>query len=214
MHFEILIEDQSGAIMLDLLIPGIIGTDHTFRIHSYKGIGHLPKNLKSASDARKRILLDQLPRLLKGYGETYRDVTDYSIIVVCDLDDKCLKEFRDELLHLLDECNPRPSAHFCMMVEEGEAWFLGDKQAIRSAYPHAKEVVLNRYANDDICGTWEKLADAIVKGGSKKLLSLGWRSIGEEKSNWAEKITPHMDIETNQSPSFQYFRRKLRGLIS
>lgn len=62
MHFEILVEDQSGKKALDILVPKIIGDDHTVRIISYKGIGRLPKNLTSTSDANKRILLDQLPR--------------------------------------------------------------------------------------------------------------------------------------------------------
>ena len=31
MHFEILVEDRSGKTMLDLLIPKIIGDQHTFR---------------------------------------------------------------------------------------------------------------------------------------------------------------------------------------
>ena len=66
MHFEILVEDQSGKTMLDLLIPKIIGDQHTFKVHPYKGIGKIPKNLTSSTDARRRILLDQLPRLLKG----------------------------------------------------------------------------------------------------------------------------------------------------
>lgn len=68
MHFEILIEDQSGKKALDILVPKIIGDDHTFNVHPYKGIGRIPKNLGAKGDANKRILLDQLPRLLRGYG--------------------------------------------------------------------------------------------------------------------------------------------------
>ena len=103
MHFEILVEDQSGQTMLEILIPKIIGEQHTFRFHDYRGIGHIPKNLTSRTDARKRILLDQLPRLLKGYGKTFAGYSpNYpaAVIVVCDLDDKCLKAFRQELFEL------------------------------------------------------------------------------------------------------------------
>ena len=39
-----------------------------------------------------------------------------------------------------------------------------------------------------------------------------WQVVGAEKSQWAEKITPHMDVENNTSPSFNYFRRKLLEL--
>ena len=66
MHFEILVEDQSGKKALDILIPKIIGDQHSFEIHAYKGIGHIPKNLKSSTDASKRIFLDQLPSCSEG----------------------------------------------------------------------------------------------------------------------------------------------------
>ena len=72
MHFVILVEDISGQTALEILIPKIISTQqHTFKIHPYKGIGHIPRGLKSASEANKRILLDQLPRLVQGIGKTF-----------------------------------------------------------------------------------------------------------------------------------------------
>ena len=69
MHFEVLVEDLSGKKALDILIPKIIGDQHTFRVIEYRGIGHIPKNLKSSTDASKRILLDQLPRGKSRYGQ-------------------------------------------------------------------------------------------------------------------------------------------------
>jgi len=214
MHFEILVEDLSGEKALDTLVPKIIGDQHTFRTHSYKGIGHIPKNLKAGSDAEKRILLDQLPKLLKGYGKTFASYSyPAAVILVCDLDEKCLKVFRQELIDILNHCNPPPETRFCIAIEEGEAWFLGDLAAIKEAYPQAKDNILKSYQNDAICGTWEKLADALYPGGAKKLQSQGWQAIGAEKSKWAESISPKMNIENNQSPSFCYFREKLRNLI-
>ena len=72
MHFDILIEDSSGEIAIDILVPRIISSEkHTFTTHSYKGIGRIPKNLKNIADPEKRILLDQLPRLVQGFGKTY-----------------------------------------------------------------------------------------------------------------------------------------------
>ncbi len=75
-HFEILVEDQSGKKALNILVPKIIGNEHTFRIHSYKGIGRIPRNLGANADASKRILLSQLPRLLRGYGNTFSSYPD------------------------------------------------------------------------------------------------------------------------------------------
>ncbi|MBN1548713.1 MAG: hypothetical protein JW902_18835 [Syntrophaceae bacterium] len=215
MHFEILVEDWSGKKMLDILIPKIIGNHHTFNVHPYKGIGRIPKNLAVTGNANKRILLDQLPRLLRGYGNTFANYPadcPAAVILVCDLDDKCLKTFRQELYSILSACNPQPETRFCVAIEEGEAWFLGDIPAVKSAYPKAKDAVLNTYVTDSICGTWEQLADAVYNGGSTSLSAKGWQAVGAEKSQWAEKIAPLMDIANNTSPSFVYFRKKLREL--
>ena len=217
MHFEILVEDISGKTALEILIPKIISTEqHTFNIHSYQGIGHkVPKDLKSTSDAKKRILLDRLPKIVQGWGKTLSD-PDYSfvLIAICVLDNRCLSTFRRELLDLVDKCNPKPKTQFCIAIEEGEAWYLGDLAAVKAAYPRAKEAVLNSYTNDSICGTWEKLADAVFSGGKQKLSKQGGQAIGLEKTNWANNIPPHMDVDNNMPPSFCYFRDKLRGLTS
>ena len=212
MHFEILVEDQSGKKALDIIVPKIIDNSHTYSVHSYKGIGRIPKGLKAGSDPNKRILLDQLPRLLQGYGKTFNNYPEnYSaaVIVVPDLDNKCLSAFRGELLELLNKCNPQPETRFCIAVEEGEAWLLGDISAIKKAYPMSRDAAFNSYSNDSICGTWEKMADAIYAGGSSKLTEQGWQMVGKAKSEWAENIAPNMDVENNSSPSFCYFREKL-----
>lgn len=114
---------------------------------------------------------------------------------------------------LLDELVPRiiGADH---AIEEGEAWLLGDRQAVREAYPRAKEAVLATYVQDSICGTWEKLADAVHPGGATKLRERGWQAIGAEKSSWASSIAPHMDVQRNVSPSFQYLRDNLRDLVT
>lgn len=216
MHFEILVEDQSGKKALDILMPKIIGDNHTFIVHSYKGIGHIPKNLKVAGDVSNQLLLNTLPRLLKGYGKTFAGYAGYqaAVIVVCDLDNRCLKQFRDTLLGILNSCNPRPETRFCIAIEEGEAWFLGDVPAVKAAYHNAKERVLDSYSNDSIWGTWEMLADAVYPGGSLKLAGQGWQTVGMVKGEWAQKISPYMDLENNNSPSFCYLREKLRELIA
>ena len=51
MHFEILVEDRSGKAALDILIPKIINANHSFKVRAYKGVGRIPKNLKSSTDA-------------------------------------------------------------------------------------------------------------------------------------------------------------------
>lgn len=217
MHFEILVEDISGTQALKILIPKILGASASFRIHPYRGLGQIPRNLKNATDPGKRILLANLPKLLRGYGKTFASYgPEYkaAVIVICDLDDRALTTFLRELNGVLRICNPKPETHFCIAIEEGEAWLLGDVTAIRLAYPYAKRAVLDSYVNDSICGTWEKMADAVYPGGSKALAAKGWQTAGIEKSRWAEQIPPHMNVEKNRSPSFQSFVTQLRSFFN
>ncbi|GBE35483.1 hypothetical protein BMS3Bbin06_02024 [bacterium BMS3Bbin06] len=214
MHFEILVEDASGKIALESILEKILGPngqDHTYKIISYKGIGRIPKGLRRTTDPRKRILLDRLPKLLRGYGKSLQDFP-VAVVVVVDLDNKDCLVFKQEMLDILNACNPQPTTLFRIAIEEGEAWFLGDSTAVKAAYPHAKEQVLNAYMQDSICGTWEKLADAVYPGGSQKLKQLGWPHTGQAKSEWANKIAPFLDVESNQSRSFQVFRDGIRSL--
>lgn len=195
MHFEILVEDISGKKTLDLLIPKIIDINNgknTFNVKAYKGIGHISSELKPKTDANKRQLLDQLPRLLEGYGKTWNS-SHYSaiLIIVCDLDKRCLKEFRKELFDCVNQCQSKPKFYFCIAIEEMEAWFLGDFSAIQKSYPNAKINILQTYTIDSICGTWEKLADAIFRGGCSKLQNKNTKPLAK-KNVFGLKLLPHI----------------------
>lgn len=212
MNFEFLIEDASGKVMLEILLPKIIDTNtHSYRIFSYKGIGSIPKGLHTSQDASKRALLNQLPKLLSGYGRTYQyNQKENVVVLVCDLDNKNKTVFLNELNEVLSKCKPSPQVCFCLAIEECEAWLLGDKDAIKKAYPKAKENILLNYKNDSICGTWELLADAIYAGGSVKLKKIGFIEIGLQKTIWAKTICPHIDVNRNKSPSFNYFKQRIQ----
>ena len=111
MHFAVLVEDLSGKQALEILLPKILDAAHTFTVHAYKGIGHIPSNMKDPKDASARILLSNLPKLLKGYGRTFAGYgPDYraAVIIVCDLDDKNLGEFLAQLQAIRDQCCPNP----------------------------------------------------------------------------------------------------------
>lgn len=129
-----------------------------------------------------------------------------------DLDDKDCTAFKQELIDILNAFNPKPSALFRIAIEEGEAWLLGDRNAVKAAYPRAIDQALDSYVQDSICGTWERLADAIYPGGSQHLKYLGWPYIGQAKCEWARNISQHIDVDTNLSKSFQVFRDGIRNL--
>lgn len=201
--------------MVVVLLEKILGenrTVHSWRTISYRGIGRIPKNLVGVTDPNKRILLDQLPRILRGYGRSL-DKDNSVVIVIVDLDQRDCISFKKELVELLDACIPAPRALFRIAIEETEAWLLGDRAAIKAAYLQAKLRTLATYPQDVIVGTWEVLADVVHSGGAKGLKSLGYPEIGRAKSQWAQEIAPHMDIATNRSKSFQVFRDGVRQLV-
>jgi hypothetical protein len=210
-HFVFHTEDQSGEKSMNIILPKILGDRATYKVHPYKGMGKLPKGLRPKTDANKRVLLDRLPKILQGHG---RNPNCGIIVIICDLDTRNKEQFYNELNDVLNSCNPKPEAYFCLAVEEFEAWYLGDFPAIQKAYPNAKKDVLSKYVNDSICGTWEVLADAIYKGGSKALKDKGRQAIGEQKSIWAKEISPHMDISNNKSPSFVEMHSKLNEVMN
>ncbi len=214
MHIEMLVEDRSGELLLGHLIPKIIGQHgepHTWRIHGYKGIGKLPKNLEGVVAPNKRILLDQLPSILRGFGRT-RGID--AVVVVLDNDDRDCAAFLAQLNGLLRQRQQSPVILFRLALEEIESWYIGDMRAIRAAYPVVRDRALGTYIQDSCCGTWEVLADAIHPGGSHALKSAGWPIPGQVKCEWANRIGPFLDVEHNESPSFGKLREGLRRIVS
>lgn len=214
MHIEILVEDSSGNKLLQVLLPQLLGPQgdpHTWRLHNYKGIGRIPQGLTPKTEASKRILLDRLPKILRGIGKT--PGID-AVVVVLDTDKRDCATFLAELKEIANDCDSVSDTLFRLAVEEIEAWYLGDQAALLTAYPRAKRDVLGKYIQDSVCGTWELLADAVHTGGSAAIKKAGWPLPGQVKHEWAQKIGPLMDPGRNISPSFGKFRDGLRRLVS
>ncbi|MGI9280412.1 MAG: DUF4276 family protein [Endozoicomonas sp.] len=201
MHFEILVEGQAELTALSILMPKIVGEyeqPNTWRIHKHRGIGKLPENPLQHPDPRNTTLLHQLPAKLRAYSKAPN--TDRAIIVLLDLDDKNQEILSEELNSLLAWCENNFTADFEFAIEELEAWYLGDRQALLAFNSNIRISVLAQYVQDSICGTWEMLA----KADDPSILSQkkrGPHSLNKKKE-WSKKIPPHMDIDRNQSPSF------------
>lgn len=220
MHLKIFVEDSSGELLLDILLEKIIGKNGdlcTWETHPYKGLGNrIPKGLKPGSDPSKRILLDQIPKIVNGVARSMERMgrDQYATIIITDLDRRDCREFKKELLSTLDGIYPIPRIFFRIAIEEMEAWLLGDTEAVLTAYPGATKQKLDSYIPDSICGTWEFLAEAISEIQLSDIKKRPYTEIGKMKAEWALEIGVHIDIERNRSPSFHMFRSLLNDIIS
>ena len=209
MHFQFLIEDMSGGILIKHVMEKLMQqhADITYDYKTFRGIGGFQKKW-SPTQAKTQKLLNNLPTLLRGYDKSLNvPGYDAALIIVLDNDRNDPQQFREKLEEIAEAQMISIDHVFCIAIEEMEAWLLGDRPALIHAYPNAKINILNTYEQDSICGTWEKLANAIYPGGLTTLRKRckTYQEIGKMKCEWALNIGRHMDIYQNTSPSFNAF---------
>jgi hypothetical protein len=87
-------------------------------------------------------------------------------------------------------------------IEELEAWYFGDWNAVKSAYPRVSTSIPQKEAfrNPDAIsgGTWEAFERLMKKAG--------YFEGGLRKIEAARQIGRQVDWQRNSSLSFQYFR--------
>lgn len=207
MHFQFLIEDQSSAVLIEIIMEKISSKNEgiTFNCKFFKGIGGFTKK-NTVKETKSGKLLNDLATYLRGFNKSLQNIPAV-IIVVLDNDTRNTKAFLAELTRVAQQNMIYMDHVFCIAVEEVEAWLLGDEEAVVSAYPKARLQQLHSYVQDSICGTWEVLADVVYPGGVSKLKKdcPTYIEKGKCKSEWARKIGAYMDITHNNSPSFNYF---------
>lgn len=194
MHFQYLVEDQSGAALIRILMQKIVELypNATYDCKGFRGIGGFTRK-NTIKETKTGKLLNDLATYLRGFDRSLQSFPSV-IIVVLDSDDHDVQQFRSELEAVAMQNMIKIDHVFCLAVEEIEAWLLGDRHALLSAYPHAKMHVLNTYVQDSICGTWEVLADAVYPGGTSKLSRehASFIEIGKLKAEWAQNIGIHI----------------------
>jgi hypothetical protein len=215
-HFEILVEDASGKVLLEQIIPKILGPKgkpNQYRIVNIQELKYRVMAALPRKDARTLpwdvILYQTLAIQLRAYSKALSRKNGV-VLVVVDVDSRCMKTFRKKLEEVFHTNAPNLEGGIRLAIEEIEAWILGDLSAVRRAYPLVKEYILTNYEQESICGTWEVLADAVFHGGADRLAEIGYPLIGREKCRWAENIGQYMNVDTNRSPSFHAFRDLLR----
>lgn len=203
MRIEFLVEEPSAEAALTNLVPKIVGRNVPFRVHPYQG---------------KQDLFGKLTQRLRGYARWLPE--DWWVVVLIDEDRqdcRALKErlkrsARDAGLHTTTMSGPDGPFRVLnrLAIEELEAWFFGDVEALVAVYPGVPPT-LDRKANyrdpDAIRGhggTCEALADVLKRARY-------YRS-GMPKIETARRISERMAPDRNRSRSFQVFRDALRGM--
>ena len=194
MHIEFLVEEQSAEAALENLVPTIVGSEIDFNIRSFQG---------------KPDLLAKLPERLRGYRQWLPE--DWRIVVLLDVDNEDCRVLKEKLEKMafnagLTTKTAAGGARFQVLnriaIEELEAWFIGDEEALRAAYPRVEKNLAQKekYRDPDAIagGTWETLERLLQKGG--------YFRGGLGKVTAAREISQHMVPERNRSRSFQIFR--------
>lgn len=196
------VEEKSAEITLRNIIPKMVGGECKFRILSFQG---------------KYDLLSKLPHYLKSYPKSLPDNSYIIVLIDRDNDDcRLLKQKLEAIAKetgLFTKSNPDPHGRYQVInrivIEELEAWFFGDIDAIQAAYPRIISRRLGRkqpYRDPDAIsgGTWEAL--------EKELKKAGYYRNGMPKIETARKISEYMLPIRNRSKSFQVFMNTLKEL--
>ena len=197
-HVELLVEELSMEIALERLLPKLLKSS-TFKINTYQG---------------KLDLLGKLPSRLRGYQAWIPDT--WRIVVVVDRDDDDCRALKQQLEDVaraagLTTRTMDPERYVVVnrvAVEELEAWFFGDWEAVRAAYPKADRNIPRQAPYRDPDGIKGGTAEALLR----VLRSAGYFGGGLRKVEAARSISQHMDPARNTSPSFRALRDALRQL--
>ncbi len=202
MHIEFLVEEPSAEAALNELLPRLLGEGTGFQIHPHQG---------------KRDLLESLPGKLSGYSKWLPD--DWRIVVLLDLDGKDCKAVKDTLekmarrARLTTKTAAKGRARAQVLnrtaIEELEAWFLGDVEALCSAYPGVPVTLAAKapFRDPDKIrgGTWERLEQVLQRAGYFKS--------GLAKIEAAREIARYMVPARNRSRSFAAFCKGIKALV-
>ena len=181
---------------LHQVLPLILPSDCTFQVHNF---------------GNKQRLLRRLEGRLQGYS--YWLPPEYRIIILLDRDRDDCYDLKYQLESATARAGLRSRALYGgghwqvaprIVIEELEAWYFGDWEAVRAAYPKIPSSVPPRYrASDAITGgTWEAF--------EREMRKHGYFKGGLRKREAAQAIGQYIDPDRNTSHSFAVFRDAVR----
>ena len=192
-HLEFLVEERSMEAFLRALLPNLLPRDRTFEVHAFQG---------------KRDLLQKLESRLRAYARWLPD--ESRIVVMVDRDNEDCHALKEQLEEAADRAGLRSRSRANerpwqlvnrVVIEELEAWYFGDWEAVRVVYPKIPETIPNKAAyrvpDAIVGGTWEAFERILKRHG--------FFTTGLRKVEAAQAIAAHIDPERNRSHSFGQF---------
>jgi hypothetical protein len=200
MHIELFLEEPSAEAFLSGFLHQLLPAGTTWNPIVFQGKSDLLANLQ--------------PRL-KGYKSWMPE--DWKIVVLIDEDRADCLSLKEQMemaaanAGLITRSAARGGTFTVLnriAVEELEAWFFGDVEALANAYPGVSPNLgaKAKYRNADAIGggTWEAL--------ERVLQHAGYFSGGLSKIEVARKMARHMNAGRNTSTSFKCFAEGLAAL--
>jgi hypothetical protein len=187
------VEEYSMEVALEAILPKLL-SDGAFEIFRFQCKDDLLKNL---------------PDRLKGYSTWLP--SSWVILVLVDQDDDHCRALKVRLERMASDAGlltktaagagNRFQVANRIAIEELEAWFFGDWQAVQSAYSRVPATLPQKapYRDPDAIagGTWEALERVLKRAG--------YFSSGLRKLEFAREVARHMEPDRNTSRSFQAF---------
>lgn len=200
-HVEVLVEEPSAEAALRMILPKML-VNASFEVYPY---------------LCKDDLLKRLPLRLRAYAAWIPD--DWRIVVLVDRDDDDCQELKNRLEALATEAglgtksSPKKNRFTVvnrLAIEELEAWYFGDWEAVQQAYPKVNAGISSqaKYRVPDAVkgGTWEAF-ERVMKAA-------GYFKTGLRKIEAARAVGTHMNPDRNTSRSFQVLRDALMEMAA
>lgn len=196
-HLEILVEEPSMEAFLRQSLPRLLGDKASFEVYPYQC---------------KDDLLSKLQARLDGYARWLPE--SWRIVVIVDRDDDACEFLKERMEQMAATAGLRTRKTGAgrpwqvvnrIAIEELEAWYFGDWEAVRVVYPKVRETIPNvaQYRDPDAIagGTWEAFERLLQKAG--------YFRNGLRKTEAARALGKQIDPECSRSHSFQVFRDAL-----
>jgi hypothetical protein len=200
-HLEILVEERSMEAFLREFLPRLIGDRATFSVYPSQG---------------KADLLRNLPARLKGYAKWLPH--DWRVVVLVDRDDQDCDDLKKQMENAAADAGlrtRRSGAHGPwqvvnrIAVEELEAWYFGDWDAVREVYPRVPKNLADKAAYRDpdkiAGGTWETFERVLQRAG--------YFESGLSKTEVARLLGKRLVSVRNRSHSFGVLRDVLLDAV-